>query len=108
MSVGVSEMKRRYVRPRIRKLYLKTSLLRLGYDPARPTKKFRVNPKVPGDAVHIGGRVYRKGEVYDPAGEKLPAVRLRRMLSLKINGLQFFAPVSEGGGQVERAAPRGQ
>ena len=97
MSVGVSEMKRKYARPRIRKLYLKTSLLRLGYAVMEAPRKFRVNPKIPGDVVHIGGRAYRKGEVYDPAAEKLPARRLRRMLKLKINGLQFFVPVSGGG-----------
>jgi len=65
---------------------------RLGYI-ERPAP-FAVNPKIQGHAVHVGGRVFKKGTCYAPVLENISSGKLEEMMSLNFNGLPFFVELS--------------
>ena len=53
-------------------------------------KKFKINDKINADRVHVRGRIFKKGTVYDPVAEKVPKKLYRRIMSLKMGELKFF------------------
>ena len=65
---------------------------RLGYG-ARDFQRgfyFLPNPKIDGDVIHEGGKAFKKGTVYDAIVEGIPKKRFKKMMGLKMNGINLF------------------
>ena len=58
-------------------------------------KKFRVNEAWFATGVHVAGRVFRKGEVYDPVEMRMSPGRYQEMMSMNLKGLYFFEAMEE-------------
>ena len=70
----------------------KLKVLSLGHSikDAEAGISFTVNPVLVCDAVHEGGRIFKKGVTYDAIKERIPASRLKRMMQMKMGSANFF------------------
>jgi len=64
---------------------------------------FEVNPRIEADRVHAGGRIFRKGVVYDAVKERIPPKRLDEMMALKMGEIKFFVPFLKKGTEKHSA-----
>lgn len=53
-------------------------------------ERFQVNPRAPGDVIHVRGMSFKKGVIYDPKILKLPGWKYERLFTLNLKGMPFF------------------